>query len=413
MPPIQLSITNHTGARNRGCEALVQSMLTGFAAQCDQLHTTLHSSDPLYDRWRFADHPKLRVLWGYPLLTPNHSAHPWVNRLAYTLARHGETLLPRLRGISTQSLQTLRRADLVVASGGDIFTSDYANLRKHLAYPLNAPRRGKRRALYLCSHSIGPFNAADRDAFLRIAEQIALITVREPLSYHYLTHQLQLPTRVELTADVAFTLASAPPEPTRQQLQHHYGLNLEKPIIALSISQGIIHYSGLDPQHYYQTLAQFCDQQLEHGAQLLFIPHVIERNPNNNDQIACQQVIQRIRAPGPVRLIAGEPSASELKAIIGQCQLLVGARTHATIAAMSQGVPTVSLAYSRKASGIMQQVYGEQLGQALTLSAAQLSPQALQDAVEHSQAHPISPAHLAQLKQQAQRNFTLLNELLP
>ena len=38
----------------------------------------------------------------------------------------------------------------------------------------------------------------------------------------------------------------------------------------------------------------------------------------------------------------------------------MGARTHATIAALSSGVPTLSLAYSRKAYGINQDLFGSQ-----------------------------------------------------
>ena len=37
--------------------------------------------------------------------------------------------------------------------------------------------------------------------------------------------------------------------------------------------------------------------------------------------------------------------------------MLVAARTHATIAAFSTGVPTISLGYSRKAQGINQDVF--------------------------------------------------------
>src|SRR3546814_10538981 len=53
-------------------------------------------------------------------------------------------------------------------------------------------------------------------------------------------------------------------------------------------------------------------------------------------------------------------SASDYKGIIGLCEALVGAHTHATIASMSQGLPTVSVAYSRKAWGIMRDYRSEE-----------------------------------------------------
>ncbi|NJL30325.1 MAG: hypothetical protein HC898_01105 [Phycisphaerales bacterium] len=37
----------------------------------------------------------------------------------------------------------------------------------------------------------------------------------------------------------------------------------------------------------------------------------------------------------------------------GRCELMIGARMHACIGAVSQGVPTLTLAYSKKAAGVM------------------------------------------------------------
>ena len=53
-----------------------------------------------------------------------------------------------------------------------------------------------------------------------------------------------------------------------------------------------------------------------------------------------------------------ELGAARLKDGIARTRLFIGARTHATIAALSSGVPTISLAYSRKAWGINELVYG-------------------------------------------------------
>jgi polysaccharide pyruvyl transferase WcaK-like protein len=47
-----------------------------------------------------------------------------------------------------------------------------------------------------------------------------------------------------------------------------------------------------------------------------------------------------------------EYSSSELKSIISQLDVLVGARMHATIAAFSAGVATIPFSYSRKFEGL-------------------------------------------------------------
>lgn len=425
---MHLAITNHTGARNRGAEALVRCMANGFQNYLSQAHEpqtpglqesgypkraqapassiSLYSSDPLYDRWRFQD--LLTPFWGYPLLTPNHFSRPWVNQVAYASTRLVERALPRqLRGVPTRVQQDLRQASVVVAAGGDIFTSDYYNLRKHLAYPLMA----KRQPVYLCSHSIGPFTPADTRYFCNAAEHIDLITVRERDSYDYLK-ALGIQTRVELTADVAFTLPTLPIEQTREWLLRRYGLTMDRPHVGVSISQGIIKYSGLKATEYYQCFADMCDALIDAGKGVLMIPHVMERHPDNNDVIACDEVMARMRAPHGVTMLSGEPSAVDFKSAIGICSALVGTRTHATIAAMSQGIPTVSIAYSRKAYGIMKSVYGEAHGEELTLPATDISANSLLDALDKAMQIPLDQAHIDSIKRLAMRNFTLLGDLL-
>jgi polysaccharide pyruvyl transferase WcaK-like protein len=54
----------------------------------------------------------------------------------------------------------------------------------------------------------------------------------------------------------------------------------------------------------------------------------------------------------------GSLSAAELKWGISRLDVFAGGRMHSTIAALSSCVPTLSLAYSVKALGITQDVYG-------------------------------------------------------
>ena len=48
-----------------------------------------------------------------------------------------------------------------------------------------------------------------------------------------------------------------------------------------------------------------------------------------------------------------------MKWVISQCSYFIGARTHATIAAYSTGVPTLVLGYSVKSEGIAQDIFGQ------------------------------------------------------
>jgi polysaccharide pyruvyl transferase WcaK-like protein len=47
---------------------------------------------------------------------------------------------------------------------------------------------------------------------------------------------------------------------------------------------------------------------------------------------------------------------SEIKHVIGGCDFFIGSRMHACIGAVSQNVPSVSIAYSDKFAGVMESV---------------------------------------------------------
>ena len=57
-------------------------------------------------------------------------------------------------------------------------------------------------------------------------------------------------------------------------------------------------------------------------------------------------------------VLGSDYNCRQLKWIISHLTAFVGARTHATIAALSSGVPTLSIGYSMKARGINQDLFG-------------------------------------------------------
>ena len=53
-----------------------------------------------------------------------------------------------------------------------------------------------------------------------------------------------------------------------------------------------------------------------------------------------------------------DSNASQIKQVISQLRCFIGARTHTTIAALSSGISTLSIAYSVKAKGINKDLLG-------------------------------------------------------
>ena len=79
----------------------------------------------------------------------------------------------------------------------------------------------------------------------------------------------------------------------------------------------------------------------------------------------------------------GTYNQSEIKYLIGQCDFFVGSRMHACIAAISQLVPAVCIAYSDKFAGVMETIGIESMvADARRLSASEIL-QMVEESFEH------------------------------
>src|SRR3546814_461822 len=184
--------------------------------------------------------------------------------------------------------------------------------------------------------------------------------------------------------------------------------------VALSVSSGILSFrADVNALAYISEVAAFIDGLNADGLSVILVPHVQERRARNNDVFACRAVLGSCHDP-KANLLLSMPtlSASDYKGIIGLCEALVGARTHATIASMSQGLPTVSVAYSRKAWGIMRDYYGEKLGQALTVDVADLDRERLREAFDKALGNGRTPHLAEEMKRRAMLNFKRVKDYL-
>jgi colanic acid/amylovoran biosynthesis protein len=97
----------------------------------------------------------------------------------------------------------------------------------------------------------------------------------------------------------------------------------------------------------------------QHSGELWLIPHTYAPPGHvESDNEAAQKVRSSlpVEIRDRVRIVTGEYDAHELKGIIGQCEFFIGSRMHSCIAALSQGVPCVGVAYSRKFAGVFESV---------------------------------------------------------
>jgi colanic acid/amylovoran biosynthesis protein len=81
----------------------------------------------------------------------------------------------------------------------------------------------------------------------------------------------------------------------------------------------------------------------------------------NNDEVFLRDILNLISdTDNRIGILPSRLNCCQLKDIIARCRFFIGGRTHATIAALSSEVPTVSIAYSIKARGINLDLFGHE-----------------------------------------------------
>jgi colanic acid/amylovoran biosynthesis protein len=401
---VRIAITNMTGARNRGSEALVQSLVVGLSGLAPplSLSVSLHTEDTNYDRDQFSE--RLDKIVPYSKWPPRQLLRARLEMLAKCYFWLGRS---PLNFFFPECVRDLRNIDLILATGGDLFTSDYGYFDKDArVLTTGIP-------VALLAQTVGPFKPRDLPLFARLSRSIKLCTVRETESLEYLESEFPQLQPI-LTADVAFVLPSIDKHESEQILERDCRFHIrDRRLMGLSVSASIsLTREGASRDEYISKTISFVDEMNKEGWSAVLIPHVQEKVRRNNDLYTCFEVLGRLQRPDE-NVVVGRPlSASEFKGVIGLCEVLVGSRTHSTIASMSQGIPTVAIAYSRKAWGIMKDYYGAKLAKQLTIDVKDMTVDSLKAAVSAAIANGRTPEQATAMKRLAAKNFELLGDYL-
>jgi colanic acid/amylovoran biosynthesis protein len=403
-------ITGITGLRNRGVEALVVPTIEQLSQRQPNLNVDVLTKTPDYDALRLQQYRAQSI--------EDCFTKPPQSRLGKLRAQVSQLYKPQSSGYKT-AVNALSKAAVVIASGGDVFSSDYGALQRHLL-PLKTALDAGVPVVFL-AQSIGPFKQkADADAWAAVAQRCKLITVREKISYDYITNDLGISKdQVKFTADPAFLLAPSSPEQVANMLSF-YGIQKDRPTIALGVSQGISRYANCNYAQHLKAWYEVVQLLLtELDAEVVLVPHVQEIATNNDDRILATNLIRLLDFNPQVRVASADHSASEFKGLISACDMVISERMHAAIAGLSSGVCTVAVGYSIKAEGIMASLLGEEpLKNGLLIPIQQfLDPDAIRSAIRLAwkQRQDVAnqlQAVLPQIKQNSASNFDMISQLL-
>ena len=322
----------HTGSANHGCEALVRST-TELLGVKPTLYSVGYEED---EKYGVSDIVELK-----------RDITRWPKRMSpeYILS----AIQIKLKNTTTLHTKFSREAFLSGVEPGDVCLSiggdNYCYAGTEILGDLNVllQRKGAKTVLWGCS--IDP--EVITPSMVQDLKRYDLITVREPLTQAALK-AAGVTTNFHKVADPAFLLRT-------QETDVPKGFEPGK-TIGLNISPLILKYTD-HPEDAMQSIYGMIDYILHITTNsVALIPHVIKEG--NNDNEVLRPLYEHYRNTGRVILV-NDRNCMELKTIISRCRLFIGARTHATIAAYSTGVPTLVIGYSVKSKGIAVDLFGE------------------------------------------------------
>jgi colanic acid/amylovoran biosynthesis protein len=350
---MKILITGHDTFHNKGCQALIYTTTEILKQVFPDTTFTIFSWEPEYDQTHY-DNPSIQCNFIQHRFQTNEFSLR--NRLWLVLNNYGMRT-DKILWVKPSFYDAIKSCDLMVVSGGDIL-GDYGDEAvKHYFFPI-AVAIALRKPVFVFAQSISAYKSKEMLKFAKYyLNKVSLITVRERISYEYLK-SISVKPPFHLTADSAFTLKPATKERMEAISKAEDLPAGDEPTIGISVSQTVTKWSDSSHEDFARVMAEVCDQLINnYKAKIVFVPHVSYPNdPANDDRVAGRAVRSLMVNKQDAFLIEGDYSCEELKAVIGRCALFIGARTHATIAAASMLVPTIAIAYSIKAFGIMEDI---------------------------------------------------------
>lgn len=259
-------------------------------------------------------------------------------------------------GLLSTSLRHTAESDVVVDLSGDMLTEDYG---VHVAYShyiplLRAVALG--RPYMICAQSIGPFNYTLWLARYLLNRAIA-ITVRDAISRDYLLEIGIRPELVSLTADLAFMLQPADSPAVQAEIAAIRSGEDKAGTIGVSVSRLVgdkydrrVGQKGALVGAMSAAIGRLARAE---DLRVLIVPHVFGPSASKDDRIISRNLRDALPADLKSHVVEADLRPEELKGIISTCDLFVGTRMHANIAALSSGIPVIAIAYSHKTPGIM------------------------------------------------------------
>ena len=250
-------------------------------------------------------------------------------------------------------------ADLIADFSGDSYRDRPGGVS--IAHNVNLlAATSAKKPVVLVSQSLGPFKWYSRHLTRFALNKVVLIYIREKRSLAIL-QELKVKSRIAIAPDIAFILQRY----NKKELLHictQEGISKEdrtKNLIGISTSN-LMHYLALKKgsYDYMNSMVELIEYiRRLYDATVILIPHEIKPACMGiDDRLISYQLAERLQNPSWLKVIKFDHDPSEIKTLISSLDVLVAARMHAGIAALSSNVPTIFLSWSHKYVGLLEEM---------------------------------------------------------
>lgn len=323
----------HAGCLNRGCEAIVRTAIAETKSQFPNADIDLASFRPETDEVIAHLVREIFIQKSEPL--KKYSLDWFMAALQIKFLKNESFAYCRM---NKSIISKIKDYDVFISIGGDNYC--YGEIPE--IYEINRLIKKAGKKLILWGASIGEEDLTP--AKIQDLQRFDLLLARETLTEKVLKNAGC--KNVKLVADGAFLM-----EKTELPLPEGF---IENKTLGFNFSPLIF---GRNPQ---SKEAAF--QLVEHilattDFNMALVPHVTIAI--SNDEETLKEFLEKYKETKRVFLLPNNLNATEYKGYIARMRFFIGARTHATIAAYSTGVPTMVLGYSVKSKGIAKDIFGE------------------------------------------------------
>lgn len=339
---------SHGGCENHGCEAIVRTLSAmiknGRPESVIKLYTLNAQSD------KAGDLPNIDETEEFNYTRPVSSLNFMQKLKISSLSRKSQKSADEYFYSLSCKNPSLKENDVYVSVGGDNYC--YGDGHMAAAFNRELKKLGKKTVLWGCS--VGKEDLSEDK--IKDLKSFDLIVTRESMTYETLIG-CGIDKNTVLYPDPAFTL----------DIDTDFSGKFEvKPnTLGFNISSLIGEYAG-EGESIESIAVGFLGYVLENSDKnILLIPHVTKKE--DGDQLILGRIAEKLGSER-VYVVPDTLTAAQYKSIISRCEMFIGARTHATIAAYSTCVPTLVIGYSVKSKGIAKDIFSDYNGLVVPVS---------------------------------------------